>query len=468
MLRTDSPTRLDALSEMLALSSFGNTKNVLVTAAEIRGPLDVEAMAEAGRLALRSSPEFCCCIRELREGPRYKLYRRKSAHQGDSIIISDVGARRPGQSSFDRLVAHLRPRLDRDWDLFHEAPAELHILRFGDRHHMAAFVMHHVAADAGAASDVGRKIFEIYHSIRTGTPPDWACLSLGISTHRKRPVRVIPSSWRDVLVNARDAVAQMVDKPVLPTGSGDPSDQRQHQVKRLLSTEETEALINQVTAKGVSFIDMMVASTNIAIDRWNQARGIAPGLLTTSMSVNMRGRYQGKGTTNNSGLIFFRSSPEQRSDEAAFARSLALARIKQFRKQKDHKFYRDVQLLNAALRPLPFRMKRRVTNYVMSKHQYSVAITLLGVVWPGAKNGRPSQETCVGQIGEATITELHGIGYKLLSNTHLVFIIYIFQNRLNFVLAASASHFTREEAESFMDLVLHQLLEKELSRPRRA
>jgi hypothetical protein len=41
----------------------------------------------------------------------------------------------------------------------------------------------------------------------------------------------------------------------------------------------------------------------------------------------------------------------------------------------------------------------------------------------------------------------------------LLFIIYVFRNRFNFVLAASASHFTRAEAESFMDLVLEMLRE---------
>jgi len=463
MQRTNSPSGLDALSEMLAVSSYGNTKNVLVTAAEMRGPLDIEAMSQAGRLALRSFPEFSCCIKELREGPRFSLYRQSQPDIKNPVLFSDVTARSAGSSTFDNIVTHLGPRLDREWDLFHEPPAEVHILRLDDRLHVIAFVLHHVAADAGAASELGRRIFEIYHDIRTGTPPEWACLAQAVSTNRKRPVRVIPSSWRDVLANARDAVSQMVQRPTLPAGTGDPADRRQHQVKRVLRAEETGALINWASARGVSFIDVMVACTNLAIDRWNQARGIAPGLLTTSMSVNMRGRYQGNGAPNNSALIFFRSPPEERADAGTFARSLALARIKQFRRQRDHKFYRDVQLLNAAMRPLPFRMKRRLTSFVMNRHQYSVAITLLGVVWPGARNGRPTQDSCVSRVADATITELHGIGYKLLSSTHLLFIIYIFNNRLNFVLAASASHFTRQEAESFMDLVLDQLLQQDFS-----
>ena len=43
----EAPARLDALSEMMALSSYGNTKNILVTAVETKGPLDEEAMTLA-------------------------------------------------------------------------------------------------------------------------------------------------------------------------------------------------------------------------------------------------------------------------------------------------------------------------------------------------------------------------------------------------------------------------------------
>jgi hypothetical protein len=459
MTNREVPTRLDALSEMLALSSYGNTKNILMTAAEVRGPFDVDAMALAAQRAATSFPQFTSCIREQRVGARFRLFREYRPDLEYPVIISDVEARRPGLSSFDALVAHLTHRLDRNWDLFHEPPGEYHIVRLAEDHHFCVPVMHHVAADAGTAAELGKKSLEYYHEIVTGRPPDWGCLRRGLSTARKRPVHVNKPSWRDLLANAREAIGHMVERPTLPAGTGNPMDRRQHQVKRVLSLEETEALVKLSAAKGASFVDLMVAGTNIAIDRWNESRNVAPGLLTTSISVNMKGRYRRLDAPNNSALIFFRSSPEERQNAATFARSLALARIKQFRRQMDHKFYRDVELLNSVLRPLPYDMKSRITNFVMSKHQFSMAITLLGVIWPGARNGRPTQETCLTRLADANVTDVHGVGYKLLSNTHLLFIIYVFRNRFNFVLAASASHFTRAEAESFMDLVLEMLRE---------
>ena len=115
--------------------------------------------------------------------------------------------------------------------------------------------------------------------------------------------------------------------------------------------------------------------------------------------------------------------------------------------------------MTAAFRLLPFGLRSRIVHSLMQKHQFSVAITMLGVIWPAFKNGKPTVDTCLTQTGNLSVSTVHGIGYKLLSNTHLLFIVYFFRNRLNIVLAASACLFTREESEAFMDLMLTNLLD---------
>ena len=76
-------------------------------------------------------------------------------------------------------------------------------------------------------------------------------------------------------------------------------------------------------------------------------------------------------------------------------------------------------------------------------------------------------ESCLTETGNLSITGVHGLGYKLLSNTHLLFIVYFFANKLNIVLAASASLFTREEADAFLELMVANLFQySELSTSR--
>jgi len=175
------------------------------------------------------------------------------------------------------------------------------------------------------------------------------------------------------------------------------------------------------------------------------------------MSVNMKNRYSDLDAANNSALLFFKSRPRDREDTSAFARSIALARIKQFRNQMDFKFVQNVSRMTSALRAFPFSIKRRIVNHLMNKHQLSIAITVLGVIWPTVRNGKPTAESCLTRTADLAISELHGLGYKLLSNTHLLLIVYVYCNRLNFILSASASVFTRQETQAFMDLMMEHL-----------
>ncbi len=173
----------------------------------------------------------------------------------------------------------------------------------------------------------------------------------------------------------------------------------------------------------------------------------------------MRGRFRGFEGGNTSGLIFFRSTPEERQDLRSYARSIAVRRIRHFRKQMDLTFFQNVSRMTTALKLLPFKPRQKVVNFLMNMHQFSAAVTFLGIVWPVFKNGKPSMESSPTEVADNSINEVHGIGYKLLSNTKILLIVYIFRNRLNLMLAASASLFTREEAESFMDLILANLMQ---------
>ena len=64
------PPKLNALSEMLALSSYGNTKNILMTAVEAHGPFDLDAMILAVRQVSQDFPQLMSRVKEVREWGR--------------------------------------------------------------------------------------------------------------------------------------------------------------------------------------------------------------------------------------------------------------------------------------------------------------------------------------------------------------------------------------------------------------
>ena len=105
----------------------------------------------------------------------------------------------PFTSVLNGFIQRITPALDRDWDLFNEPPAEIHILRALRIATLFAPVIHHVVSDTGTASEFGREVLAHYHENVTGQKPDWPCQQRAMSSSKKRMVHTRGpnlDSWR--------------------------------------------------------------------------------------------------------------------------------------------------------------------------------------------------------------------------------------------------------------------------------
>ncbi len=456
----ESPARMDPRSEMLALATYGDTKNIVLTAFEVVGPLDIEVVRMAVARASREFPQVMSCIKEIKDKGRHYLVWDHRPEVTLPVPLTEMPAGQRSGPFLDALLKHLSPWLDREWNLFEEVAAWFHVVRVAQDHHVLVSAFHHVASDAGTASEYGRRFMAHYHEIMWGGEPDWTQEAHAISSSSKRKVRVRKPSWKERFASVRQTVDNLLEKPTLPVGTGHSEDTGQHHTKRVLSVELTEQIARSSTSNGVSFVDLLTACTNLAVDQWNEKRNVKRGTLTTSMTVNTRGRFSDYNQPNNSSVIFFKSSPDERADPQKFSRSLALTRIKHFRNQMDLKYMHDIERLMSLLRVFPFKLRRRIVHRVVDRHQFSIGVTLLGVLWPKMRNGKPSADSVLTECGDLTITEVHGLGYKLLSSTRVLLIVYAFRNKMNLVLASHACLFSLHESEEFLDLIVKNLLEK--------
>jgi hypothetical protein len=458
----DDNLRLDAISEMLALSSFGNGKNIIFSGLDLKGPMDLPAFHEASRQSATAFPHFVSTIREIKINGRYHLVREHSPDLPLPYGVQELKIRDTSASLLDNILYTLSPRLDRDWDLFQELPLEMYLIRVSEQHHVLATFIHHVAGDVGSLMEFGQLLMANYHELVTGQPPDWKHEPLPVSSSRKRPVEKKQAKGRSWLDSVGGTLSGFLKPPAMPLGNGVRGNDEQYQIKRVLSLKESNELTGTTGRACAALPDRLTAATHFAVDQWNRERGIGPGTLTTGMTVNMRGRYKDLDNPNNSALIFLRSLPHERRDPNEFCRLLATQRMKRFRTQSDSSYYQNLQRFNNTFRILPFHLRQRVVSFVMNKHQVSVAITPLGVLWPTLQNGRPTGETFLKKSGALDVTEVHGLGYKLASNTRLLLVVYAFRDQVNLILASSASLFTRQESEQFMDLIMENLLHSDL------
>jgi hypothetical protein len=460
----DVSPRVDVLSETIALSTCGNTRNIIITAMDVKGPFDVQAGEEAARRASQSFPQLMSCIREVSSpwGLHYLEWQRR-LDEPLPVFFTELPESCRTDNLLDDMMGVMRPRLERDWDLFRQIAVEFHVIRLDSAHNIMASVCHHVAGDAGTASEFGREFLLNYHRIMRGSKPEWAKDRLALSTVRKRPVRGQSRRWAETIRESHRGFMQIFERPLEPVGSGSEADLRQHFAKRLMSEEQSAAVFFSALQSGVNFVDSLTVCANLAIDTWNRRRRRMPGLLTTAMTVNTRGRFSEYDTPNNSSVIVFRCLPEQRTNPSDFLRHLARMRIRHFREQKDVTMLHNIRRLNSSLRLFPYHLRRRLMHLFLQNHRFSIAVTLLGTVWPKLVNGKPTADSSVTTSADLEVSEVHGIGYKLHSGTRLLLIAYSYRNRLNLILEAAGSLFTREETEAFLDLIVEMLFSEILT-----
>ena len=291
----DCGPKFDAISEMLALTSYGYGKNIIFSALELKGHVDTEVFSQAVQLSGQDFPNFLSTIKEIKIKGRYHLFRRLRPDLSLPFFQQELVIRDASAELLDSILHTLRPRLDRDWDLFSELPAELHLIRVSEKHHVLCTFIHHAAGDVGNIMEFGQKLLATYHELVAGQPPEWASRGLSLSSSGKKPAKHKQATWRGMLRNAARTLTGFLKTPALPSGAGDATDRNQHQIKRVLSEQESQILVRLSEGTQASLVDYLTAASHLAIDEWNRRRDIAPGTLTTSLTVNMRGTVQKPG-----------------------------------------------------------------------------------------------------------------------------------------------------------------------------
>lgn len=449
---------LDPNSEMIALATGSNTRNVLVIALEIRGPLNEELAKVAVAKAVKAFPQLQSCLRETRTNLRHRLYWHPRPDLEFPVTLSDLKTYEMSTPLLEAVLNRLAPSLDRDWDLRKELPGELHLFRVSTDFHVVALVVHHAAFDGASSSELGRSCVLNYKEMVEGARPDSSATKpYALSTSRKRTVTPRKRTWKDKYYTARLALMPVISRPTLPAGNGLPTEKRQYHIKRNLTVEETTRIGLTSLKKRGAFIDLLTAASSLAIERWNDRRNVKTGVVTTALTMNIRGRYEEFDHSNSVSALFFETRPEHRRDRDKLVHSISVARINQLRRQMDLMHYDNVAKMIRWASVLSFNKRQRIVHRIVQRHQFSMAITLLGVVWPEIENGKPTLDSYPTTVGDGQITEMHGIGYKLIGSTPLVLTVYSYRNRLNLVMAVSGWQLTRPEAESFMDLFMETL-----------
>jgi hypothetical protein len=453
--------RVDAAGELLAFTTSGNVKNIILGALELTGNLDVDALQKAVSRVVRDMPHFAMGLRETREKGKYYLrWDQRRLFEVPLIRTHLTGDSTRKTSGLEMLLEHLQPYLNSDRDLFRQPPCEVHVVSIGEKRHILAAIMSHVAGDAMALVHIVRHFMVAYHEIVTASTPELMDYQMSASTSNKRELRRQGTVLRDYLVTCRHAFVPY-KKCSLPIGTGSPQDQVEHHAKRILSQETTQDLVKRAGALRIALVDYLLASAVQAVSLWNDERGARTSLITAALTVNLNGRFQRNRGLNNDSVIYFECTDDETLEFGMLGRQICRRRIRQFRQHLDVKYAQGMEKLNNALRFLPFSLRKRPYRWLLQRHRTSLALGFFGVLWPRTNGRSITGESYLLSAGGLEITEVHGMAYKLLSRTPLYFSTYIYRQQLNLILSAAGCQFTKAESEDFLSLVVRILCSRE-------
>jgi hypothetical protein len=449
---------VDIITDIMALTTWRNRKNVILVAIEIRGPFDKGAFKWALNEAGSVLPNYRSVLREIHHGWTFYLTREYTSAIDIPVFESTLTSLQSAGSSFDAIISHLSPRLDRQWNLWEAPPLEVHVLDIGEERRVLAFLAHHSGGDLAMALKVITETIEQYHMKITGETLPSAKTPYVLSTAKKKASSAQKSGWRAFWSQLKRDLSYRKRRPQKPLGKGARNDTREWHVERVISAEDTARIFETFRKDGLHMVDHLVACTNLSLDEWNRGRQAEPGFISSVVTVNMRERFGGAEEKNYSSAIFFNSPPEQRKDYLQFVRAVAGARQKQLGRQLDLSLRKSIARGAKFFSLFPLWVRRRAARAFMELQHYSVAVGYLGVVWPAFTEEKTGLDSWLERLGHAKAVTAYGTGYKLAGNAYINLYAFVYPRQLHMVLSCPASLLTKEECEGFADLLQESVL----------
>jgi len=460
------PRVLDGVSELWVFSNYPEAKNIMLSGFDLEGPISTEAMNLALKNVLRGFPEFSSGVRESRiQGERRLVWVLDPDFQ-PQLRLSNLETSDSSLPSQHSLLLHLGQSLEKDWDLLRTVPTEFHLIRLADGRRSLLTLAHHAAADGWTLSAFYKELLARYHEIMTGEEPEWAHESDYTSSAKKQLVELKRQRWRDALFFSHNFLSQYISRPALPKGSGKQKEVGAHYVKSVLTPEETDRVVKNASRFGSPFMDALVGGMGTAVDKWNASLNIPPGNTVICVSVQMRGRFGEPEAPNNTSAIVLKLSPTDRTNPELYSRSVAGQRQEQLDTLFDVRTWQAGCSLADAVRVLPLSARQRIVHFVFQTPLTPILMAPFGILWPETKGGWRTGDSYLTRVGELVLTQFHTMPYKMGYRCPLILGAFTFRKRLTLQLVASASHFTRTEAERFVNLLADVLVENPFGGPR--
>lgn len=457
---SDTFTPLDLPSEGLLIWEQPGFPQTDYAAFVLLGRLDPDAMdmALAGVLATR--PTFTSRLVWRRIGWATRPAWIPGPPNHIAFVRRDYRAERAPADLEDWVHDKLRPVTTRIQDLANEPPVAFELWHVDEERWVLVVVFHHVATDGGGLYDVLRELFAAYHARVTGARPSWADVA-GIHAQAGTSPPVAPvSTPRMALRMLRMDQDYPGSQVAQPWGSSDRPGGR----RMIRYVYDDPALLRELRRRaansGGSMTDLCLAASKLAMEEWNLAHGADADVFLHGFAINQRARrpaeeIEGQGNPM-SGFAVPSRAVERRNPDAV----LRLV-IERRRAGMDQGYDIAMRELGRRLQGIGLALPRSIRYAALRTvfdRRISFFLTNLGVVWPVIRNGRPTGETAIREVGRAVLHDVHSsVGGT--ANNPAAMILRTFLGRFYMVFTLGGQRFRDDEARGFADTVVRRVFD---------
>ncbi|WP_280273044.1 non-ribosomal peptide synthetase, partial [Nocardia wallacei] len=241
----------------------------------LRGPLDVAALRQALGDVVERHESLRTLFPDSDAGPSQVVLPGAEAHP--ELPHSE--------GTPDQARERARDLAARGFDLVAEVPLRAELIRTGDREHLLAMVIHHIAADGWSLEPLAADVTAAYEARRSGGAPEWEPLEVqyadfsvwqrAVLGDEDDPDSVLSRQigyWTDRLAGLPECLELPVDHPRPAVAS-----QRGAAVSAQLSAALHARLTDLARTRGASLFMVVHAALAVLLARLSGARDIAVG-----------------------------------------------------------------------------------------------------------------------------------------------------------------------------------------------
>ncbi|MCZ7586924.1 MAG: hypothetical protein M5R36_28240 [Deltaproteobacteria bacterium] len=201
-------------------------------------------------------------------------------------------------------------------DLTREYPVRFFLIHLPDETHVGVVLFHHIVTDGGGLLEMSLTMLASYHFKVRGEIPEWAKAAAmhAQAAPRDSDVRMLPKI--EIVKDYRREL-QRYPMRAMTRVAGTPGGRGRTMIRRVNDDAAWQAALRGRARKaGGTLTDLFLSASKLAVQDWNDARGVPADVMYHMIAINQRRRLAAGDLSGQANPMALIPIPSGRADRA--------------------------------------------------------------------------------------------------------------------------------------------------------